>query len=54
MDWLIVVVMPEADFMTEIENNTRNTIWLCVLALAIAIDSGLILQAIARLTIGFL
>ena len=41
LDWLIVVVMPEADFMGEIENNTRNTVWLCIVALAIATILGI-------------
>ena len=40
LDWLIVVVMPESDFMGEIENNTRNTVLLCILALAIATVLG--------------
>lgn len=55
LDWLIVVVMPEADFMAEIETNTRNTIWLCILALAIATVLGVytsrkIAQPIANLS----
>ena len=55
LDWLIVVVMPEADFMAEIENNTRNTIWVCILALAIATILGIytsrkIAQPIANLS----
>ena len=29
IDWLIVVVIPEADFMTQINANQRNTILLC-------------------------
>ncbi|MEM9978544.1 MAG: cache domain-containing protein, partial [Cyanobacteria bacterium P01_D01_bin.2] len=37
LDWLIVVVVPEADFMGQINANTRNTILLCVLALLLAI-----------------
>ena len=41
LDWLIVVVMPEADFMGEIEANTLNTIWLCLTALAIATICGI-------------
>lgn len=36
LDWLIVVVIPEADFMAEINANTSNTIWLCLAALVIA------------------
>ncbi|PZV21787.1 MAG: PAS domain S-box protein [Leptolyngbya sp.] len=41
LDWLIVVVMPESDFMAQIEASRRNTIILCALALAGAIASGL-------------
>ena len=37
IDWLIVVVIPEADFMKHINANTRLTILLCVIALIIAI-----------------
>ena len=41
LDWLIVVVMPESDFMKEIKANTLNTIWLCLLASAIATILGI-------------
>jgi len=41
LDWLIVVVVPKSDFMTQIHINTRNTLLLCSLALAIAILVGL-------------
>jgi sigma-B regulation protein RsbU (phosphoserine phosphatase) len=41
LDWLIVVVIPESDFMAQINANTRNTIWLCLLALTIAIILGI-------------
>lgn len=41
LDWLIVVVVPEADFMERIEANTRSTIFLCLLALGFAILLGL-------------
>ena len=55
LDWLIVVVLPEADFMAEIESNTRNTILLCLIALAIAsilgiYTSGKIAQPISHLS----
>jgi signal transduction histidine kinase/FixJ family two-component response regulator len=36
IDWLIVVAVPESDFMGQINANTRNTIILCLLALGIA------------------
>ncbi len=42
LDWLIVVTVPEADFMEQINANTRNTIALCVLALAVAIAVGIL------------
>lgn len=42
LDWLVVVVMPESDFMATIEANRRATIGLCLLALAVALGSGLL------------
>lgn len=42
LDWLIVVVVPEADFMDRIQANTRTTILLCLGALGVAIAIGLI------------
>ncbi len=41
LDWLMVVAVPESDFMAQINANTRSTIMLCLLALGIAIASGL-------------
>ncbi|MGD1922154.1 MAG: cache domain-containing protein, partial [Pleurocapsa sp.] len=41
LDWLIVVVLPEADFMAEINANNFNTICLCLLAGAIATCLGI-------------
>jgi signal transduction histidine kinase/FixJ family two-component response regulator len=40
VDWLVVVAVPEADFMAQINANTRTTIMLCLLALTIAILLG--------------
>ena len=40
LDWLIVVVMPESDFIAEIERNTRTTIFLCLISLIVAILMG--------------
>ena len=40
LDWLVVVVVPEADFMGQIHANTRTTIKLCFLALGVAILLG--------------
>ncbi len=41
LDWLIVVVVPEADFMQQINANTRLTVGLCILALIIATGLGI-------------
>jgi signal transduction histidine kinase/DNA-binding LytR/AlgR family response regulator len=41
LDWLIVVLIPESDFMTEINANTVRTIWLCLAALGIATVLGI-------------
>jgi PAS domain S-box-containing protein len=37
IDWLIVVLVPESDFMAQIYANARTTILLCVLALIVSI-----------------
>ncbi|NJL89849.1 MAG: PAS domain-containing protein [Coleofasciculaceae cyanobacterium SM2_1_6] len=42
LDWLIVVVVPEADFMSNIESNNRSTIILCILAAVVATLIGLV------------
>lgn len=42
LDWLIVVVVPEADFMEQIDANTRTTIILCLLALGVATLVGIL------------
>jgi len=54
LDWLIVVVLPEADFLDHIHNNTQSTILLCLVALIIATGVGMstahwIIQPIQRL-----
>ncbi len=36
LDWLVVVAIPESDFMGQINANTQTTIWLCLGALALA------------------
>ena len=36
LDWLVVVTVPEADFMGQINANTRTTIALCLLTLVVA------------------
>ncbi len=55
LDWLIVVVVPEADFMEQINANTQMTIGLCFLALVLATGLGIftsrwITQPILRLS----
>lgn len=42
LDWLIVVVVPEADFMEHVEANTRTTILLCLIALAVSALIGIL------------
>lgn len=42
LDWLIVVVVPEADFMEQIHENNRTTILLCLAALGIATVVGIL------------
>jgi methyl-accepting chemotaxis protein len=42
LDWRIVVVTSESDFMQQINANTRNTIVLCGLALLVAIALGIV------------
>lgn len=42
LNWLVVVVIPESDFMGQINVNTRNTILLCLAALGVAIASGIL------------
>lgn len=42
LDWLIVVVIPEADFMAQINANNRATAFLVVAALAVAVSAGII------------
>lgn len=42
LNWLIVVVIPESDFMGQIYANTRTTIALCLLALMAATLVGLL------------
>ena len=42
LDWLVVVVIPESDFMTDINANTRSTILLCIAALMLATIMGIL------------
>jgi signal transduction histidine kinase len=41
LNWLVVVVIPEQDFMGKIHENTRNTVWLCAIVLAIALAAAI-------------
>ena len=56
LDLLIVVAIPEGDFMERIDDNTRSTIWLCIASLGVATLLGLvtarwIVEPILRLNI---
>jgi signal transduction histidine kinase/ActR/RegA family two-component response regulator len=42
LDWLIVVTVPESDFMAQINANTWNTILLCLGALGVSTVLGLL------------
>lgn len=42
LDWLIVIAVPENDFMGQINANTQNTILLCLGALLLATALGLL------------
>lgn len=49
LDWLIVVAVPENDFMAQIHANSRNTILLCLGALGLATALSLVTaQRIAK------
>ncbi len=48
LDWLIVVIVPEDDFMAQIDANTNSTIILCILALAIATGLGVLTARIIQ------
>lgn len=42
IDWLVVAVVPESDFMEQIHANTRSTILLCLAALVVATLVGIL------------
>ncbi|MGB3693325.1 MAG: EAL domain-containing protein [Spirulinaceae cyanobacterium] len=42
LDWLVITVIPESDFISQVQSNTRNTILLCLGALIIAIIVGIL------------
>ncbi|MGB3534868.1 MAG: adenylate/guanylate cyclase domain-containing protein [Microcoleaceae cyanobacterium] len=37
LDWLIILILPEADFMAQIHQNNRMTLILCLLAVGVSI-----------------
>jgi len=41
IDWLVIVVIPESDFMDKIQQNTQTTIALCAIALLISTIIGM-------------
>ncbi len=41
LNWLVISAIPEADFMAEINANTRTTILLCLIALGLATVLGI-------------
>lgn len=41
LDWLVIVIIPESDFMEQINTNTRTSLLLCLAALAIATILGI-------------
>ncbi|MEG4997623.1 adenylate/guanylate cyclase domain-containing protein [Microcoleus sp. B4-D4] len=55
IDWLVVVTIPEADFMNQIHANTQTTILLCLATLILAILLGIltarrIIRPVERIT----
>ncbi|MGC1395883.1 MAG: PAS domain S-box protein, partial [Coleofasciculaceae cyanobacterium] len=42
LDWLTVVVVPESDFMAQINANTRTTILFCIAAFLVSIVIGIL------------
>ncbi|MEL7313686.1 MAG: methyl-accepting chemotaxis protein, partial [Cyanobacteria bacterium J06559_3] len=44
LDWLIVVAIPESDFLAQVKANTRDTILLCGIALVVATLIGILVS----------
>lgn len=42
LDWLVIVTVPESDFMAQIDASRRNALWLSLAALGIAIVVGIV------------
>ncbi|MBE9115328.1 PAS domain S-box protein [Lusitaniella coriacea LEGE 07157] len=54
LDWVVVVVIPETNFLGQVRANTQTTFWLCLAASVVAATKGLliarwIVRPIARL-----
>ena len=43
LDWIIILAVPENDFMAQVKRNTRMTLWLCLVALLLAVVVGFLL-----------
>ncbi|MBE9210336.1 response regulator [Nostoc sp. LEGE 06077] len=41
LDWLTIVVIPESDFMAQIDASLRHTLWLCFAALGVTTVLGI-------------
>lgn len=41
IDWLIIVILPEADFMEKIQQNTQTTIIICAIAIGLSALIGI-------------
>ncbi len=44
LDWLIVAVIPESDFMEKIDSNTHTTIALCIIAFILSASIGVFIS----------
>lgn len=51
LDWVIVLLVPEADFMETINANTRRTILLCVIALLLSVIATMLILRFLALPI---
>ncbi|MFB2936803.1 cache domain-containing protein, partial [Aerosakkonemataceae cyanobacterium BLCC-F154] len=51
-DWLTIIIIPETDFMAEIQANRQWTILLCILTLLIAIGIGILTARWITIPIG--
>ena len=56
LDWIVVLVVPENDFMSRIHRNTQITVILCVVALLVTVFIGLLItqwltQPLLRLSV---